>query len=167
MKTLYLIRHAEAIASAPPLMGDYERILSKKGAEDAHKAAHFICACPLPDFVLGSASVRTLQTARIITALLLDKEGKKIQSQFTRSLYLASMQVLQDEIASVSDDFNSLLVTAHNPGIADLAMMLSQGRLSDFTQDFSTATCAVFEGDVSSWIDISPDSLRLKNVFTP
>lgn len=167
MKTLYLLRHANALDAAPVAMGDHERALSEKGEAEAAAAAEFLAHYPLPGFVLSSTSLRTIQTVRIIYAKLLKDEGDKAASRFDRVLYLAPANVLLDNIAQTDDSTDTLMVVAHNPGVAELAQALSHGTFSDHAQDFPTATVAVFRADVGSWRDIASADVKLEKVFTP
>jgi phosphohistidine phosphatase len=163
MKTLYLLRHAQAAPEAPLSMGDYDRVLSAKGEQEAQKVADYLKqGRAAPDFVLASSAARTLQTARIIM-----KAFSHVDSHFDRQLYLATPDIILRDIFSINDNVNSLLVVGHNPGIAELAIALSNRTFSDFSQDFPTATLAVLEGDFNAWSEISPHKLKLADVFLP
>lgn len=164
MKTLYLLRHAHAAPEAPPLMGDHERILTGKGAEEARKVAAYMKTHGIfPDYVLSSSSVRTLQTVRIIMGVLFDEEGRKIETRFDRTLYLANPSMIIKDIRETSDTHDHLLVVGHNPGIAELALHLSH----DEVHEFPTAALAVFETDAGTWDAFDLGKLKLKEVFTP
>lgn len=164
MKTLYLLRHAHATAEAPPLMGDHERILSEQGAMEAEKVAAFMKDSGiLPDFVLSSSSVRTIQTARIIMGVILDTEGRRIDTRFDRGLYLAEPAVIAEDIAATDNRYGHLLVVGHNPGMGDLAMRLSDGAITSFP----TASLAAFTADIDDWQALTPEYLKLTASFTP
>ncbi|MBI3440853.1 MAG: histidine phosphatase family protein [Proteobacteria bacterium] len=162
MKTLYLLRHAHSLPAAPRLMGDYERILSPQGIEESRLIGRFmqergIC----PEFVLSSSSVRTIQTAQFIFGTLFSKVGLKVSSHFDRHLYQASAQTLLSEIKKTDSTINHLLVVAHNPGVADLAMTLGD------VQDYAPATLTIFKAECQNWSEFSPDDVQLEQVFSP
>jgi phosphohistidine phosphatase len=167
MKTLYLLRHAHTEKNAPPPLGDHERMLSPRGEAEAEEVARFLKGRgAFPDFVLCSTALRALQTVRIIYGSLLHDEGLKARSHFDRALYLAPAETLLDFISRAPDGAGSLLLVAHNPGIADLAHELSSGALADHTQDFPPATLAVFQINADSWRGLSRKTVRLETVFT-
>jgi phosphohistidine phosphatase len=168
MKTLYLLRHAHAEKAAPPPLGDHERLLSPRGEAAAEEVAKFLSERDAsPDFVLSSTALRTLQTVRIIYGKLLAGEGRRVESRFDRGLYLAPGDMLLDAVHDTDDGVQSLLLVAHNPGIAELAQTLSRDALSDHTQDFPPASLAVFTADVKIWADLSPKTAKLETVFVP
>lgn len=167
MKTLYLLRHAAAEQNAPAPFTDHERALSPEGEAEAGAVGEYLRALPFPAQVLSSSSVRTLQTVRAVYGRILKDEGQKVFSHFDRKLYLAPADLLLDAIRATDDINDVLLVAAHNPGVAELAHILSRGALADHTQDFVPATLAVFSVDAKSWGDVAPGAVALKDVFTP
>lgn len=68
---LFLLRHADALDSAP---SDMERPLSEKGHLQAAKVARYLAKAPLkPALILSSPALRTLETAQVVArALALD-----------------------------------------------------------------------------------------------
>jgi phosphohistidine phosphatase len=168
MKTLYLLRHAHALDSAPAALGDYGRVLSPGGEAQAAAVGDFMREERLfPGFVLSSPAARTLQTVRIVFGRLMTDEGRKVRSHFDRALYLAPAEVLLRNIALADERADSLLVAGHNPGIAELAHALAGAELSDHITDFSPATLAVFSADVDNWQDVAARRLKLEKVFVP
>ena len=168
MKRLYLLRHAEA-SPAPALpMGDFERLLTTDGARAAARVGDFMKAENyIPDFVVSSAAIRTVQTTREVVARLMTEPGMRVSSHVERGLYLASAQRLLSQIAEADDGVSAMLVVGHNPGVAELAQALSHGTLSDHATDYPCATLAVFSADVGHWADFGGDGVRLEKVFTP
>jgi phosphohistidine phosphatase len=162
MKTLYLLRHAHTVAAAPPLMGDYERILSPQGSEEAMAIGRYMLKNGIfPDFVLSSSAVRTLQTARLIFSVLFNTANIKVASSFERSLYQASAAKILSEIHDIAPTVEKLLVVAHNPGVAQLAEFLGSREFGNY----QPATLSVFTCDCSSWEDLSPDTAEFKEIL--
>jgi len=162
MKTLYLLRHADTVPSAPPLMGDHERFLSPKGTGDAATVGKYMQEHNMyPDFVLSSSSVRTIQTSRIIFGTLFHREGTRVASHFDRKLFHASADEITREIRSMNDSINKLMLVAHNPGVGDLAYSLGK------IEGYSPGTLSVYSVECDHWADFSPKTVKLKEVFVP
>ncbi len=164
MKTLYLLRHANAHAAVPPLIGDYERILSAQGTEEALTVGRFLREQEqYPDFTLSSSSVRTIQTARLIFGVLFSKTGFKISSHFDRSLYNASADFILAEIHKIDPEIEKLMVVGHNPGIAELCLQLSHGEI----RNYSPGTLTIFTSTCHDWSAFSDENVKLEQVFIP
>jgi phosphohistidine phosphatase len=162
MKTLYLLRHAHTLTAAPPQMGDHERILSPQGAEEARAVGRFMKKNELyPDFVLSSSATRTIQTTMLVTGMLFGQEGGRIPSRFDRGLYHASADKIISEIRQQDSSIRNLLLVAHNPGAAELALRLGQ------IENYAPATLAVFKADCRDWAAFSPDAVTLEMIFAP
>lgn len=165
MKTLYLLRHADALPQPPETGGDHERALSPLGiAEALRVAAHMAAQNFQPGLILSSSAVRTEQTAALV-ARHLAGSGAAPAMKTDRQLYLAAADQLAEAIEAADDSLDSLMVVAHNPGIADLALGLSRGRFCDFRQDYKPATLAVFTLDSAHWHDIGAGPCALADVF--
>ena len=121
MKTLILLRHAESSAGDASL-GDHDRPLNRRGRDAARRVGRHLCdADAAPDLVLCSSALRAQETAERVLAEIEARPPTEVEG----SLYLANPERLIQRIASVPDDCDSLLVIAHNPGIADLALRLA------------------------------------------
>lgn len=171
MKRLYLLRHAQAESAPPPGSGngdDHARLLDARGEEQALKLGDYMKAQGIfPDYVLSSSSVRTLQTARLLFGRILDSEGQKVRTHFDRALYLAPADVLLDHIRMTDGGVASLLVVAHNPGIADLCHALAGDDLPLETAAVPPGTLTAFDVAADDWHDLSPGTIRLAAVFAP
>ena len=113
MKIL-LMRHTEANSDFG--LEDHTRSLSEKGKQDALNLGRWLAAedhCPT--HALVSDSNRTRQS---FTGLKLS-----CPVNFMPLLYLAKSQELATAVRGV--ETNCLLILAHNPGIAELANMIS------------------------------------------
>jgi phosphohistidine phosphatase len=146
MKRLILLRHAKAERSAPSGR-DFDRPLSRHGLNEAARTGRMLAAAGLiPDVVLVSASVRTVQTWEQASAALPDAKV-----QIRQDLYNAPSERLQ-AVAEVEHDAQTVMVIAHNPGIGALAYDLAAtatlaeaGLIQDLAQGFPTAAAAAFE----------------------
>ena len=122
LRTLYLMRHGHAL-SAEMGQADYARKLSEKGEADiAHEAQILLNKSISFDLVLCSPTERTQKTAGI----LVHGMGLKHEIiEFETRLVNASPDQIFFCIMEANPDSNHLLVVAHNPGISNLAGMLS------------------------------------------
>jgi phosphohistidine phosphatase len=149
-------------------MGDHERVLTPQGVKDAGSLGMFMREKNLrPDFALSSSATRTMQTTRLVFDALLQEDGAKIDSHFDRKLYLAAADILLLEIQAMNDDIGALLVVAHNPGVAELTLELSQKAIADYTNDFAPGTMAAFTANIKRWAELSPANMVLETVFVP
>lgn len=166
MKTLYLLRHAQAAPVSSPTMGDHERVLSAEGTADAQTIGQFMRQqgyCP--DFVLSSSSVRTIQTSRFIFSALFQTEGVKVASRFSRDLYLAPAAKLLAEINAIDNAVQQLMTVAHNPGVMELALLL--GKDEERLGHYAPGTLTVFRMPGDHWADFAPETAVMDQVFVP
>lgn len=136
------MRHAAALQSTSGK--DFERVLSEAGRQQAAVTADYLkTANWIPDFVLVSAAVRTQETVQILSQILnIGKE--RIHS--LRSLYYANAGQIEEIIreSGVAEQFGTLLVLAHNPGISQYASSCCEEEQSFY---FNPASVAGFELD--------------------
>lgn len=147
MKKLILMRHAKSDWSQENL-SDHERILNQRGKRDIPlMASILIQKYPNPQLILSSDSVRTTETVEGITKLGF-RHGRV---QFTHNLYLASITDIQNELATVPHDVETVLVCAHNPGISDYLNAICP---DNSFQMFPTLGTALVVLDIESWDEI-------------
>ena len=141
MRTLLLMRHAEAQASGA---SDVERALTGRGRLDARAVGHWLARQPYtPDRIVCSSALRAQET---LGSLELPEGPRVVHDE---RLYLAPSGRLLEVIRECDADARSLLVIAHNPGIADLALELAASgpasTLENFALGFSAGTLAALE----------------------
>jgi phosphohistidine phosphatase len=144
MKYLYLIRHAKSSWDNPN-QTDFERTLNERGEKDAPMMARLLKSKNiLPDLIISSPATRAFTTAEIFAAHL-NYISDSIKSD--ARIYEASTKNLADVIHEVDDNFNTVFLFGHNPGISNFANMISNQHVPDFP------TCAVagFELNIDEW----------------
>ena len=142
MKTLLLIRHAEA-GWGDFGQNDMERTLTSRGLMQADDMAKRLKEKQLvPDRVCSSTAIRAEMTAQRLF------EHHAIQ--WDKSLYLAEPDMMLQQIKAADDDVQTLAIVAHNPGISALADALS----SESVHGMAPCTVAVLPWDVQQWSDI-------------
>lgn len=167
MKTLYLLRHAEAEASSGFADNDHGRLLSARGRIEARAVGDYMKTNGLqPDLILGSDSIRTVSTGRLAMEGIFGNEKSPVKVQYDRKLYLAPADALLAHIHAVPAAVSQLLLVGHNPGLAELAVYLDIESAFDL-EGFAPATLAVYHMAADDWALIAPDNTNMKTFFTP
>jgi phosphohistidine phosphatase len=117
MRTLILLRHAKAERDAESGQ-DFDRALTDRGWADARLIGRVLAdAGFVPDRARVSAARRAAQTwEAVATAFPL------IEAAVLPELFHAGPERLMAEIEGASQDGETLLVVAHNPGLHTLAL---------------------------------------------
>ena len=118
-----------------------------------------------PALVLCSSAARARETiAGVLPGL-----GAPLRVEIEDDLYTFEARTLLDRIRGVDDGVPSLMIVAHNPGIAVLA-----GRLAGSGDDllrlqakFPTCALATIDLDVDGWSDVAHGSGHLDAFVTP
>ena len=153
-KRLLLMRHAKSSWKEP--LPDRERPLNKRGKRAARLIGEALAERGIiPDRILSSDAKRARATAkRVLKAL---PENRTLL-QLDPALYAADAETILREIGQTDDQTETLLVIAHNPGISDLATLLSgDERLSWLP----TAAVVVLEVSGDSWRESAPGKAKV------
>lgn len=149
VKHLTLVRHAQA-ESALAGQSDFERMLTRRGTEDAGEMARRLKFRKLHvDHIVSSTAPRASSTAEIFARALrigVDRIEKDDR------LYTAGPNEFMTVLRECSNESAHILIAAHNPGITEFADKLSNDRRID-----SMPTCAVvtMRFDLQSWRDLA------------
>ena len=147
MKSLLLIRHAKS-SWADIAQKDFDRPLNERGKKDAsamakhlHKEKKIVL-----DAILSSPAKRTLSTAKFFASEF-DVSKKHIKE--IQELYEASIEDFNMAVLNIDDNYNTVALFAHNPGITAFSNILTNIRVDDMP------TCAVFALHINtdSWKD--------------
>jgi phosphohistidine phosphatase len=122
MKTLYLVRHAEAVGRDDKLP-DAERSLLNRGIKQARKTSRNLKRFNgLPDLLISSPAHRAMETAHVF-ARSLDYPVQKIILQ--EALYEASSpEPIVELVRSTSDEVERLILFGHDPLVSLLLGVL-------------------------------------------
>lgn len=145
MKTLYLIRHAKAEEHSFS-KDDFYRDLQKKGRERAERIAQKLKDSLKIDektLVISSSANRAIQTAELFCEVL---GYAKESIQQTRDIYEAHFMDILKVINSVTDEYDTLLIFGHNPGLSNLTNYLSHSEIELATSNVSILQ---LEGDLT------------------
>jgi len=145
-KSLYLLRHAKAIAEEG-LVSDLDRSLSESGIKDANRLAQKLAKKELSlDLVLMSPAARTISTGQIISNGLGIPHSHLLVNE---KLYAAEPLTLLEIISSVPKKMNQLMIVGHNPSLMNLASLLTGESLS-----MGTCSLIKFSFDFKDWHEI-------------
>lgn len=165
MTSLFLLRHAKAIAATPG-MRDFDRPLHRKGVEECAFIAEAMQKRAMsPETVLCSASRRTFQTLELVAHDWL--QSAKVT--YSQELFSADADGYLDLIRQYGDA-QSLMVVGHNPCIEELASgLVSSGdrdAIDMLMRGFATGALAHFEFE-GAFSDLQRRSAVLAAFITP
>lgn len=159
MRRLMLLRHAKTEIDAPSGR-DQDRRLDDRGHRDAAEIGTWMARHPpFPDFVQVSPAVRAKQTWELAWEAM--KESVPLpQVDFPPELYGADPAQMLEVIRSASvTDPKQLLVVGHNPGMHELALMLTGGGdktgRDALADNLPTSGLAVFDFATDDWNDVA------------
>ena len=166
MLTLMLLRHAKAVQQSRG--DDFLRDLQDKGRGDVMRLGVYLAAHRLvPDLALVSTSARTRQTFEGLTAAL----GAPVSATFDETLYNATAAELRGFLRTVDPTVRTLMIIGHNPGIADIAVMLARDSdhvdIARMRNRFSPCGLAVIACDTDDWADAAARGGRLDLFLLP
>lgn len=164
MKTLYLLRHAEAV---PHVSGeDITRYLTPEGVKQAQDIAPYIKGVSL---ALCSTARRTKMTLENIKIASKTAGTKISKTKYKARLYNAPAADILGIIQQTEAD--NILVIAHNPGIHDLARRLAGDgplcMLDQLNKFYHPATLSVLECPIDAWKDLKLEQNTLINLVSP
>jgi phosphohistidine phosphatase len=171
MRRLLLLRHAKTENDAPSGR-DQDRRLDNRGRLDAAEIGGWIGRHPpFPDAVLVSPAVRANQTWEIAWEAMQDRVPQP-RVEFLEELYGADpAQLLETVHAAVATDPKTLMLVGHNPGMHELALMLTgsggAGGRKALGDNLPTSGLAIFDFEVDDWSDVAFRRGRLAKFVSP
>ena len=156
-KQLLLLRHAKSDWDSNA-RGDFERPLSARGRRDAPKMGRWLgSTIGLPECIIVSPSVRTVETVELVCAALDAGAGAAgVESErviYDRRLYHGTPEQIREIAGTQLESFERVLIVAHNPGM-ELALLAYCPTAEPFADGKLMPTCALavieFAGDAST-----------------
>lgn len=152
MKTVTLLRHAKSdwTDSVPR---DFDRPLNERGKRAARLMGQWARSNRLSfGTIVASPAVRVVETLDNF----LEGYQQNVDIHWDRRIYLASSVTLLDVLRDLPEDFKSVLMVGHNPGLEDLVLdtVPEDGldRLREAVElKYPTASIAVLEFDADTW----------------
>jgi len=167
MRRLILLRHSTA-ARAEPGDSDQDRVLTAEGRADAALIGAYLANHSFrPDRVLISPAARTRETWRQIAAALRVAPEAAPDAR----IYNAPSQALFNIVAEAPDNAQSLMLVGHNPGLHELAVLLTAtGDIETrerLRENFPTSGIAIIAFALDSWAKLHPRAGRLERFISP
>lgn len=171
LRQIFLLRHAKS-SWAYPGLEDFDRPLNERGVKTAAAMGHYMSRQGLvPDMILCSPSARTLATLDGLKGGL----GHALQSvavDVNADIYEASYMDLLALLRGVDPERKRVLMIGHCPGIAHLAIRLTNGHgdaaaLDKLAEKFPTCSLAVLNTSVTAWSDLDQGECRLSAFVRP
>jgi phosphohistidine phosphatase len=155
MKTLTLLRHAKS-SWHDHVPRDFDRPLNKRGRKAARTIGREMRDQGLAfDAVIASPAVRVIETLDDVA----EGYGHGLDPSYDKRVYLASPSTLLDVIHEVGDETGTLLIVGHNPGLEQLALLLTSetanGLRSEVEVKYPTATIAEIRLPVTRWSEVA------------
>jgi phosphohistidine phosphatase len=145
MKTILIVRHAKSSWEIGSLK-DFDRPLNERGKKDATiMAQRLLDKKIIIDAFISSPAKRAKETAGFFSAVYNKKEENII---FVPTLYHANVATFYETIENINDEFNTVALFSHNPGITAFANELIESVKID-----NMPTCGIFavKIDTKKW----------------
>ena len=160
MKTLYLVRHAKSSWEYPQLKDD-ERPLLQKGVKRTEKIGKYLKENNITiDRIITSHAVRANDTARILSNAVGFPQDK---IEVIAKIYHASEESLLEQLYSLSDEVDSVMLVGHNPVFTEFANLFLETRIDWLVT--SGVVCIDFDAD--SWENILMSTRKTRFMVFP
>ncbi|GAB4145551.1 MAG: histidine phosphatase family protein [Planctomycetaceae bacterium] len=159
MKTLLLLRHAKSSWDDSSLE-DYDRPLNKRGKKAAPKMGYVILEENiLPDAIITSPARRARETAFLVA----EECGFGGAIEVDLALYPTSSASCIDVLSNLSEDIDTVLLVAHNPGLEQLVESLT-----GTYERLPTAALVQLCLEIDDWTDLTGSTpATLLNLWRP
>ena len=158
MKRLILIRHSKSSWKDLSLT-DFNRPLNGRGKSDGPLMADYLkIKFNKIDYLHSSSSVRTFETSKYFINQI---QFEKVE--YDDSLYHCSATSILNMIRSYSDNYQSVMIIAHNPGLTNLINSITNISLDNLP----TTGLAEIEFNINCWSDISNENSNLVDLKFP
>jgi phosphohistidine phosphatase len=155
-RTLVLLRHAKSDWSGPE--ADIDRPLSSRGRRQAPDAGSWLAANIGP---IGLAVVSPASRARSTWELVAGELDPHPRTLIDDRLYAASLEEMLAVVRDLPDDVETAILVGHNPGVEELASLLS-----GHTTRMTTSALAVLTLP-GPWRTAAPDASTLRATGRP
>lgn len=152
MKTLYLARHAKSYWKDQSIP-DFDRPLNSRGKRDAPFMGEVLNDKKIiPDLIISSPAKRTKKTAIEIAEKIKYSEKKIL---YNEDLYEASSNTILKLIKKIDENYDSVMIFAHNPGLT----MLNNHLSNHYIDNIPTCGIVALQLD-KKWSEIDKNSCR-------
>lgn len=157
MKTVYIVRHAKSSWEEPGL-ADHDRPLAETGIKKTKPVIDFLKKKNvLPDLMLSSSALRAKETAFLLAEGLGYPQSA---IDIVKKLYHASPDSILDELYSLSENIESVMIFGHNPTLTYFVNQFIDPPIINLP----TSGVVAIEFATDKWTEIS--SSKNRNLFT-
>ena len=157
-KKLIIVRHSKSSWKDLSL-DDFNRPLNKRGKEDGPIISNYLSKkTNFIDFLHSSSSVRTFETSKFFTERI--KFGNV---KYDDSLYHSSSGSILNLIKNYSNEYSSVMLIAHNPGLTHLINQITNISLDNLP----TTGLAEIHFSCNKWNEISSKNSNLIDLKFP
>lgn len=154
MKQLIIVRHAKSDWGDLNLK-DFDRPLNPRGHKNAPEMVErLINKQVVPNAMVSSPALRALTTAKYFAA------GWKFEADkltTNPSIYEANTKTLLNVVNGFDDEFDTIALFGHNPGLTDLVNYLTD----EYIVNMPTCSMVIIEFPFDEWKLISGDTGKL------
>jgi phosphohistidine phosphatase len=164
VRRLHLLRHAKSSWDDASLR-DRDRPLAPRGRKATKRIARWARKHDVrPQLVVSSSAVRARET---LAGVLPGLGEPEVWTEV--GLYAASADTLLERVRALPDEAEEAMLVGHNPGLADLLLVLAApGELRERAEaKVPTGALATLEADIASWPELEPGRARLVSFVVP
>jgi phosphohistidine phosphatase len=174
--TLWLLRHAKAVADPPAGGEDFDRLLAPRGRRDATALGRLIgpdghgieTNVPLPQVAFVSPSARTKATAELV----FEGMGVPARVEYPMDVYGGDPDEVLDHLRRLTEDVTSAMVVLHNPTGQFLAQELlapddENGLELSIRRGFPTCALGIYLFEFFRWADVDVHNAVLEELLIP
>lgn len=162
MKTLYLLRHANAVPRELSL-SDFDRPLDEQGQREAGQVANYLREKKIMfDFAMCSAALRTQETLESLRPLI-NSGSIEISIDF----YNIPEDHILKHLKHVPEEKNNVLYIGHNPGVAFTILRLAKALPEVLIEGVTPATLVGFHCSVDKWKNLKWGEGEIIDIFQP
>jgi phosphohistidine phosphatase len=175
-RTLWLLRHAKAVADPPDGGDDFDRVLAPRGRRDAEALGGVVARRdtgsrwgdePLPQLALVSPAARTMATADLVLSGVTPAPTRSSPDD----LYGAEPEDVLRHLRTLDDGVQSVMVVGHNPTAQAMALGLlerhDKSRDEVVRRGFPTCALGIYRLDIARWADVEGQCAVLVDLLTP
>ncbi|MCE2495091.1 MAG: histidine phosphatase family protein [Flavobacteriales bacterium] len=151
MKKLFVVRHAKSSWKMAEV-ADVDRPLKGRGVRDAYNTAEWLAEQgDMPEVLISSPATRALHTALIFAQRMNIPFSDIIIKE---SIYGADTKHLRQIVASINNEYSSVMIFGHNPTITHFVNHCIEHHIDHVP----TTGVACLKFDVTSWAQIDQNA---------
>jgi phosphohistidine phosphatase len=175
-RTVWLLRHAKAVADPPAGGNDFDRVLAPRGRRDATALGRLIGPAgegietnvPLPQVAFVSPAARTRATAELV----FEGMGFPARVEFPMDIYEGDPEDVLNHLRRLDDTVSSALVVLHNPTGQFMARQLltpddEDGMELAVRRGFPTCALGIYLFAGARWADVGAQGAVLEELLIP